>query len=302
MSSLPSISTAPIKFEYLFFEGVVTKREKCSDRRGETLSRAVVPAAGSEESERFFARLLAGVDLPVSAYRARSLTRRLPACLRLLQAKSTEEAMQKLAVEPRLAAAALSAVLLGVTEFFRDRAVFEHLRRQVLPGLLSQGGPVRIWSAACSEGQELYSVAMLLAELGRLGDCELWGTDCRSEAIERAQSGRFAVDAMNELDVDWRERYFTRAGAIAAIDGTLRAATRWRVADLLAGVERGPWQLILWRNMAIYLETMASDKVWQSLCDELAPGGFLVAGKADHPPKWLPLRRVVQGIYQKADL
>lgn len=252
-------------------------------------------AGGSE----FFEMLLSEADLPTNAYRPQALARRLPACLRLLKASDPREAVRKLAAQPALAKEAIDAVLLGVTDFFRDQAVFERIERDVLPALLSRYAKLRIWSAACSDGQELYSVAMLLARTSRLGDCELMGTDCRPDAIAQARGGVFAHDQVARLDPEWRRLYFNRSGAAGAIDATVRGATLWKVANLLGEVERGPWHLILWRNMAIYLETERANEIWAKLLEQLSPGGFLVVGKADHPPPWLTLARVGPCIYRK---
>jgi chemotaxis protein methyltransferase CheR len=179
--------------------------------------------------------------------------------------------------------------------------VFEQLRQNILPQLLSRGDPLRIWSAACSDGQELYSVGMLLEELGCLADCELVGTDLRSEAINQARSGIFARSSLDQLDELRRRRFFTEGGNSAVIHPVLRSRTNWEVADLLRGAEAGPWDLILWRNMAIYLENEAADRVWEELCAVLQPGGYLIGGRADIPPKWLPLKRVGPCTYQKGD-
>ena len=65
---------------------------------------------------------------------------------------------------------------------------------------------------------------------------------------------------------------------------SLRRRTRWKTGNLLAGVEAGPWDVILWRNSAMYLEQPASDAIFGRLADSLAPGGYLVVGKAERPP------------------
>lgn len=289
-----------MKFDHLFFEGAAVAVERRIPRCEDKVER-VKPVAPSPEVAEFFARLLAGAALPARAYRSRALVRRLPACLRFLRVNSPEEALRRLKAEPALATAALNVALLGVTEFFRDGTVFGALRDEVLPELLARQPAARVWSAACSEGHELYSVAMLLAEAGRLEGAELLGTDCRLDAIAVARSGVFGSEALGGLDEAWRTRYFTPARGWAAIDPVLRAATQWRVADLLHAAERGPWDLILWRNMAIYLESDAAEDVWLRLCGELAPGGWLVTGKADHLPKWLRMERVGPCIYRKPE-
>lgn len=286
--------------DHVFFEGI----ERPVRRRTGTkarLRRAVMStAAPPVEAGRFLAALMERAELPLAHYRPRSLARRLPACLRWLRVGNLAEAQRRLETEPAIAAGALGVVLLGVTEFFRDAAVFEQLGTEILPRLSARPGPLRVWSAACSEGHELYSVAMLLAEADRLGACELLGTDCRAEAIERARSGGFASEAVAGLEPRWRDGYFSVRGFRAVIDPALSGATRWKTANLLAEIEPGPWSLILWRNMSIYLETTAAEAIWQRLCNELEPGGYLMAGKADHPPASVPLRRVGSCLYQKA--
>jgi chemotaxis methyl-accepting protein methylase len=218
----------------------------------------------------------------------------LSACLRTLQARTPAEATARITAEPWLARAAVSSVLLGVTEFFRDAPVFRCLEEIVLPGMCMMTPRPRIWSVACSEGQELYSVAILLAAQRRLAHCELLGTDCRPDAIERAVQGVFPEDR----PIPSRPRWLpSRLGDRRHMSEEVRAAIAWKQADVFAGVEPGPWNLILCRNLAIYLEPVAAERLWSSLADALAPGGHLVVGKADYPSRHLPLRRIAAGVY-----
>lgn len=285
-----------LRLKHVFFDGIAARPIRV--RFSEPSRRRIEAALPTAEAD-FLAILFHKAGLPAQAYRGAALARRLPACLRLLRARSLAEAARAIAARRELAPELLNVVLLGVTEFFRDQTVFAQLRDHVLPRLPPAAEGRRIWSAACSEGHELYSVAMLLAEAGDLAGGELLGTDCRADAIEQARRGVFAREAWSRLEPHWRERYFVARGSAAAIDARLRAAASWRTGDLLERAERGPWHLILWRNMAIYLREGPAAAIWTRLCDELAPGGFLVAGKADYPPKRLPLKRVSACIFQK---
>ncbi len=290
-----------MKFEHVYFHGISTapgRDVRAWKGEGRPAGRASGTWDGSPADRAFFESLLARAELPAAAYRRGALNRRLPACLRMLRVANAAEAERAVAAQPEVAPRLLSLVLLGVTDFFRDRSVFEQLRGAVLPELLARHARLRVWSAACSNGQELYSVAMLLERAGRLADCELLGTDCRVEAIHEARRGVFRMEDVERMDPEWREAFFGEAGP-GAIEPRLRDAARWKVANLFRTVERGPWHLILWRNMAIYLENERAEEIWTRLFDQLAPGGFLIAGKADHPPKWLPLTRVAPCVYQK---
>jgi chemotaxis methyl-accepting protein methylase len=237
----------------------------------------------------------AGLD--ASLYRHLPLARRFLACLRTLKVHSAEEARAVLEKRPDLLPTAVSSLLIGVTEFFRDPAVFEGLRAKVLPNLAVRRGPLRAWSAGCSTGEELYSVAILLAEGGLLANSFFLGTDCRIEAIQRARSGVY--DAAR-LELPIRRKYFEPVGSSWRVIEPLRRQVRWKVADLGRSTEEGPWDIMLWRNLAIYLNPGPAETVWNRLAGALAPDGFLIVGKAERPPSGLGLVPVCRCVYRKS--
>jgi chemotaxis protein methyltransferase CheR len=229
------------------------------------------------------------------------LARRLPACLRLLRASDAHEAWRIVEERPELIPAAMNAMLIGFTSFCRDPKVFRELGAVVLPELTRRFGLLRAWSAACSDGPELYSLAVLLAEAGRLRSCDLLGTDCRPEAIRRARTGSYPEAMLAALAPMSRIAYFDPDEGRLQASAILKAPISWKRASLFSGPEPGPWHLIMWRNMAIYLDSAAADDIWGRLVAELAPGGILVTGKAELPPRSLRLARVGSCIYRKAE-
>jgi chemotaxis methyl-accepting protein methylase len=231
-------------------------------------------------------------------YRSSSLVRRLPACLRFLQVADLGSARGKLERLPHLCEEVLDVVLLGVTEFCRDAGVFGVLRSRVVRKLAGLGRPLRVWSAACSDGRELLSMAVLLREAGALEGAHLLGTDFRREAIAQAEAGVYAEGLFEKVRA-WCGEFFVREAGMISPREELRRALRWKRADLLQAVEPGPWDVVLWRNMAIYLEREAGERLWGDLVGTMRPGGYLVTGKADNPPPWLPLEKVSACIYQK---
>jgi chemotaxis methyl-accepting protein methylase len=193
---------------------------------------------------------------------------------------------------------AIDALLIGVTEFFRDPPVFEALRIEVLPELASLPRPLRVWSAGCSNGAELYSLAMLLAKAGLLEGSFLLGSDCRRDAIEHARAALYNSSELRNIEPSDRRRYFDEAGSFWQPIELLRRHVQWKVADLARGIEEGPWDIILWRNMAIYLKVEAAASVWRGLALAMAPEGMLIVGKAERPPTALPLIHVRRCIYR----
>ena len=245
----------------------------------------------SEDEESFLCGLFARVGLGVRHYKLEMLQRRLPACLRALRASNVAHARSILRRSPHLAWPAIGAVVIGVTSFFRDAAVFDALRRVVLPLLVGHcrvaGRPLRVWSAGCSDGAELYSVAMLLDECGALagGRCELVGTDCRPGAVAAAASGVYDPPAVRGVPHRLLVRYFDYDGGQYRVCAALQDAVRWRVADLLdpASSPPGPFDLVLCRNLAIYLQPEATAALWARLQSALRPLGVLALGKAERP-------------------
>jgi chemotaxis methyl-accepting protein methylase len=262
---------------------------------------AAVPRAAEGQADDFIAWVLGRAGLDAAAYRTQPLDRRLPACLRAIQVRSPRAARELLERKPQLLAKAISALLIGVTEFFREPDVFDTLRRHVLPAWAGRRRRPRIWSAACATGAELYSMAILLSEANLLERSCLLGSDCRGDAIERARLGLYDAALLKLVPRATRDEYFEPAGQGWRPVEALRRQVHWKVADLLAGVEDGPWDIILWRNAAIYLKSSPAEAIWRRLVSVLAPQGVLITGKADRPPLDAGLTRVARCVYRIAE-
>ncbi|MGH7968837.1 MAG: CheR family methyltransferase [Limisphaerales bacterium] len=232
-------------------------------------------------------------------YRPKALNRRHAACLRALRIPSETQATAALSRDSRLLQTALSTLLIGVSGFFRDPAVFEHLREAVLPEVLRQADGVRVYSAGCSSGQELYSVAILLEELGALSRGRLMGVDCRADAIRQARSGRFAACELDSIGALRKQRHFRIEGPVASVLPHLKDRLEWEVGDFGNPRNARVWDIILFRNAAIYLEPAHANSVWRELDRQLRPGGALVTGSAERPPHGLGWARESSCVYRK---
>jgi chemotaxis protein methyltransferase CheR len=248
----------------------------------------------------FLSWLLAWAGLRADAYRPASLQRRLNALLRCLRVPTPEAARTLLEANPSLLPHALDTLLVGVTDFFRDSPVFEYLQRPGIPELLRTRAGLRVLSAGVSDGRELYSVAMLVAEAGELAGSEFVGMDCRPSAIASASQGLFDAPSLARIPDSWWQRYLAvEEGGWRARD-FLRQQMQWRRADLLSlSLEPSRFDLILFRNVAIYLRDREMHASWETLCAGLSKGGLLVTGKAERPPSYLPVTRLSGSIYQK---
>lgn len=272
---------------------------RCTDRTKPLSSAARYGQAHRFEGpNQFILWVLERAGLVSDSYRGEPLQRRLSACLRALHTETETQARQLLEQRPDLLPTAIGALLIGVTEFFRDPPVFETLQTEFLPELTSLPRPLRVWSAGCSNGAELYSLAILLARAGLLEGSFLLGSDCRRDAVDHAQAALYNSSDLRNINKSDRRRYFEEAGSFWQPIKLLRRHVHWKVADLTQGIEDGPWDIILWRNMAIYLKTEAAASVWQGLASAMAPDGMLMVGRAEQPPAALPLINVKRCIYR----
>lgn len=259
----------------------------------------IAPVAKQNELNSLTKWLLARAGLDVRAYNPAPLLRRQLACLRHLRVKCPNRAIAVLDQEPHLVPATLDMLLIGVTEFFRDEAVFRLVRRSLIPELLRERDVVRVYSAGASTGEELYSIAILFAELDALERCELLGLDCRPDAIARARRGHFRAGALGSLEPPLREKYFRQAGEQWIVDERLQARIEWRLGDALEFSNLEPRDLILFRNVAIYLDQAYAAAGWSRLAEQLSPGGYLITGRAEQPSSGLPLQRLASSIYRR---
>ena len=209
---------------HIRFEGTHTNRGSLGPQvlvRHPSLARRRPPVQDEPVASGLQARILSQQGLDPARYRHRPLERRLGACLRALGVSSEVAAWERVESDRAAQAVALNTLLIGVSSFFRDAAVFEVIRTTVVDALKRLGRPPRVWSVGCSTGTELYSVAMILEREGLLDGAELLGTDCRADAIWSAREGVFERDHVANLDGRTRDRYFERTCAT------------WRIASSL---------------------------------------------------------------------
>lgn len=263
--------------------------------------RACEPALDADSRE-FFDWLCGVRGVNSARYRASVVKRRQAACLRAAGCASFVQARQRLERDNEGLDRALSAVLIGVTSFFRDGAPFDALASTLADPRWRKRtelqDELRVLSVGCSDGQELYSVAMLLAEAGLLERSTLCGIDCRQDAVAAGERGVFTKASMDGVPTRLRDRWFTRDGEGYRVAPELRARTRWHVTDAFAFDRPHLFDIILCRNVAIYLRPEFSASLWSSLVSMLTPAGLLMVGKAERPQPLASLLKVGPCLYQ----
>jgi len=212
-------------------------------------------------------------------------------------------------VSETLITACVDAMATHESLFFRDGSPFQQLADVILPELCqarAPGMPIRIWSAACSSGQEPYSVAMLLNEqAARLGGrrFEIVATDMSAAIVERAKAGRYSdFEVQRGLSPERRDRWMRRSGQSWEVAPALREMVAFQRHNLLDGLPLGgPFDIVFCRNVLIYFDRAGKTRVLLEIRRALAPDGALMLGSAETViglTTAFTLRPGSRGIYQ----
>ena len=177
------------------------------------------------------------------------------------------------------------------TLFFRDSTPFEAMRHKLLPELIDrrESSPfptrLRIWSAACSTGQEAYSVAMTLCEL--IPEIDSWdisivGTDISDDVVAEASRGVYSEHMMSRGATEMRHRHFQQVVGGWQVSDRLRSMVKFEKANLLEPFDRlGKFDIILCRNVAIYFKDDVRRDLFRRIHQRLNPDGHLIIGSAE---------------------
>lgn len=253
----------------------------------------VAPAPAGETIARLdeiigLIRAHAAIDL--RGYKTMPLIWRVQQRMDVRRSGSFADYVALLRDDPAELEAVIRGIPIHVTEFFRDPEVWDALSREALAPLVARGGPgalIRAWTPACATGEEAYSLAMLLAEHTaptRL-DFQIFATDVAPAVLARASAGAFSADAVLPVSPERRARFLYAADGGYRVRRSLREKMVFASQNLLSDPPFSHLDLITCRNLLIYLDTDARDRVLFLLHSALRPGGYLLLGKSE-PLLW----------------
>jgi chemotaxis protein methyltransferase CheR len=244
-----------------------------------------------QEDFAFLARLLRRRSgLSLSPAKLDLVERRLAPVMRRFGFKDMAGLVRELKLgHDSLARAVTEAVTVHDTAFFRDEGTFRDFRQVLLPAMLrarARDKRLRIWSAGCATGQEAYSIAMILDDLGLAAKgwaIDLIATDLSGQAIARAEEGRYdAVEMGRGLEPDQRADWFRPSGEHWCVAPHLRRMVDFRVFNLL---DSYGWlddlDFVFCRNVLMYFDRAAKASVLERMADTLARDGLLLLGATE---------------------
>jgi chemotaxis protein methyltransferase CheR len=222
-------------------------------------------------------------------YAISSFKRRILRIVELYKFNSVDALTKKIEEDPAFFEEFISEITVNVTEMFRDPPFWRILRDKVIPNILLNHKKVSIWHAGCSSGEEVYSMAILLKEMGILEDSKIIATDIDDQILERAKSGVYTVKNMelNEKNyVRFRgenelNKYFEVKNGIAFMDKSLVKDVSYRKHDLVNGIVFNKFDIVLCRNVMIYFNQNLQNEVLKKLHESIFKYGYLAIGSKE---------------------
>lgn len=223
-----------------------------------------------------------------TGYSKPMLQRRINRLYKLRKFSGFAEFRYKLSVDAEYFRWFINELMVPVTEMFRDPTFFYVLRKEILPELSSLP-LIRIWHSGCSSGEEVYSMAILLKELGLLHKTLIYATDINPEALRNAAEGVFRLKSMKLYEENYHlaggeedfSTYYTEDFGRAKFDVSLKNRVVFSTHNLVADTSFNQFQLIICRNVLIYFDRELQNRVFSLFDASLAQNGFLALGSKE---------------------
>ncbi|MBA2875031.1 CheR family methyltransferase [Thermaerobacillus caldiproteolyticus] len=220
-----------------------------------------------------------GIDL--AQYKEAQMKRRLTSLYEKRGFKSFQEFFQAMETDQNLFHEFLDRMTINVSEFYRNAKRWEVLEQRILPKLFERNRRLKVWSAACSTGEEPYTLAMILSKFMPLSQVSVLATDLDENAISRAKIGIYPERSLQEVPDEVKKKFFTKEGIYYKIDEQVKGAVTFKKHNLLADPFETNYDLIVCRNVLIYFTEEAKQSLYHKFNQALRPGGILFVGSTE---------------------
>ncbi|MFS0822951.1 CheR family methyltransferase [Bacillus sp. 1P02SD] len=220
-----------------------------------------------------------GIDLRL--YKEAQMVRRLTSLYEKRGFSSFQEYFKGIDKDNELLHEFLDRMTINVSEFYRNAKRWEVLESKILPKLLQQNRKLKVWSAACSAGEEPYTLAMMLSKFLPLHQISILATDIDENILARARMGVYPERSLQEVPTEMKKRYFTQDGTFYKIHSDLKKAVNFKKHNLLSDSFETNFDLIVCRNVLIYFTEEAKDMLYQKFSGALKRDGILFVGSTE---------------------
>lgn len=223
---------------------------------------------------------LAGIDL--NSYKEKQMRRRINTLITKNNVKTYNDYVALIKKDKEKFDQFINFLTINVSEFYRNPDQWKILEGEVFPALIKKFGKnLKIWSAACSTGDEPYSLVMALSRQVPLTNIKIIATDIDNQVLDTARMGLYNEKSIASVPDDLKKKYFTKVGSSYQISDEIKKRVEFKKHDLLKDLYPSGCNLIVCRNVVIYFTEEAKDVIYQKFHKALQPGGVLFIGSTE---------------------
>lgn len=252
--------------------------------------------------EYFKKQILTLTSIDLNAYKEKQMKRRIDTLISKHGIDGYDKYVQALKSDQKKFEEFVNYITINVSEFYRNPEQWKMLDEQIIPELINRFGKnLKIWSAACSTGDEPYSLVMALSKHIPLNQIKIIATDLDKQVIAKAKTGLYSEKSIAGVPADLKKKYFTQVGPSFKISDEIKARVEFKEHNLLKDPYFADCHLIVCRNVLIYFTEEAKDEVFVKFQKHLKPDGVLFIGSTEQIMNYrdIGFARMSSFFYQK---
>ncbi len=232
--------------------------------------------------EAFKRAVLDMTKIDLNAYKEKQMRRRIDTLINKHKISGYEEFLGVLKSDKKIFEDFVNYLTINVSEFYRNTDQWELMDKQYIPELISKfGSNLKIWSAACSTGDEPYSLVMALSRHLPLSQIKIFATDLDKQVIAAAKMGLYSEKSIANVPNDLKNKYFSKVGASYQISNEIKARVEFKEHNLLKDAYPTRCHFIICRNVLIYFTEEAKDEIFRKFSTALVNDGILFIGSTE---------------------
>lgn len=236
----------------------------------------------TDSYETFKKDVLVLTKIDLNAYKERQMKRRIDSLITKHHYTTYTQYVEALKKDKVLFEEFVNYLTINVSEFYRNVDQWRLLDQEIIPDLIKRyGNRLKIWSAACSTGDEPYSLVMALSKHLPMNQIKIYATDLDKQVIAKAKAGLYTEKSIAGVPADLKKKFFTKIGPSYQISEEVKERVEFKEHNLLKDTYPTDYHLIVCRNVLIYFTEEAKDEVFRKFQKSLKPGGYLFIGSTE---------------------
>lgn len=222
---------------------------------------------------------LSGIDL--NAYKERQMKRRIDALIKKHNVNTYGQYVEIIKKDKDKYEEFINYLTINVSEFYRNPNQWVTLEKEIIPLLLEGKNTLNIWSAACSTGDEPYSLAMVLSKFMPLSSIKIHATDIDKEILEKAKVGIYSAKSVENVPMEMKKKFFTEIKGLYHVSPEIKKCVTFKEHNLLSDPYPKNQDLIVCRNVLIYFTEEAKSDIYMNFSNSLNDNGILFVGSTE---------------------